>query len=75
MVKRLPIKKHNILINTKCKVIYGAYLLALICSCVGEQLTAWHFQKKTLKIFHEWRNCRKFTIVAESLLKNKIFNS
>lgn len=40
MEKHLPIKKHNILINTKYKVIYGTYLLTLICSCVWEQLTA-----------------------------------
>lgn len=40
MEKRLPIKKHNILINTEYKVIYGTYLLTLICSCVGKQLTA-----------------------------------
>lgn len=40
MVKHLPIKKHNILINTKYSVIDDAYLLALICSCVGKQLTA-----------------------------------
>lgn len=36
MENHLHIKKHNILINTKYNVIYGTYLLPLICSCVGK---------------------------------------
>lgn len=51
--KSLFMKKHTVLINTKYKVIYSAYLFTLICFCLGKPIIVLHLKKETLKISYE----------------------